>query len=135
MTRARSWLFVPGDDTHKIDKALAGPADRVILDLEDAVAPHDNVAARETLAAALREGGFLFIGPPENPPILQRYFADCVSTARIFRRRAGAARPLNLPSGAAPLSPSSVVDATGAEFHVDGGMLAGTAAPPPAPER
>ncbi|MEM9247801.1 MAG: chemotaxis protein CheB [Pseudomonadota bacterium] len=67
---------------------------------------------------ALREGGFLFIGPSENPPILQRYFADCVSTARIFRRRAGAARPLNLPSGAATLSPSSVVDATGEEFHL-----------------
>ncbi|MEM7763832.1 MAG: CoA ester lyase [Pseudomonadota bacterium] len=50
MTRARSWLFVPGDDTHKIGKALAGPADRIILDLEDAVAPANRAVARESVA-------------------------------------------------------------------------------------
>ena len=34
---ARSWLFAPGDSERKMEKATAGPADIVLLDLEDAV--------------------------------------------------------------------------------------------------
>ncbi|HEY5103231.1 MAG TPA: CoA ester lyase [Steroidobacteraceae bacterium] len=33
----RSWLFVPGDDARKHDKALASGADALIFDLEDSV--------------------------------------------------------------------------------------------------
>jgi len=47
---------------------------------------------------ALRELGYLFIGPSENPPVLQRFFADINSTARLFQRRSGPAKPLNLPA-------------------------------------
>jgi citrate lyase subunit beta / citryl-CoA lyase len=36
----RSYLYVPGCDERKIEKALAGEADGVVLDLEDAVAPN-----------------------------------------------------------------------------------------------
>ena len=32
---ARSWLFAPGDSERKMEKAAAGPADIVILDLEE----------------------------------------------------------------------------------------------------
>ena len=39
MTVARSWLFVPGDSARKIERALAGDADALIIDWEDAVAP------------------------------------------------------------------------------------------------
>src|SRR3712207_5796107 len=39
-----------------IEKALASKADVVMIDLEDAVAPAEKVAARETVATALREG-------------------------------------------------------------------------------
>lgn len=49
----RSLLFVPGDDERKIEKALAGEADAVILDLEDAVAEEDKVRARDVTAAWL----------------------------------------------------------------------------------
>lgn len=42
----RSFLFVPGDAPRKIAKALAGPADAVILDLEDSVAPAAKAEAR-----------------------------------------------------------------------------------------
>jgi citrate lyase subunit beta/citryl-CoA lyase len=42
----RSWLFAPGDSEKKMGKALAGPADVVILDLEDAVAIEAKSAAR-----------------------------------------------------------------------------------------
>ncbi len=53
MIAARSWLFVPGDSARKIERALAGDADALILDWEDAVAPTAKAAAREATVAAL----------------------------------------------------------------------------------
>lgn len=47
---SRTWLFVPGNRPERFDKALAAGADRVIIDLEDAVAPADKAAARDALA-------------------------------------------------------------------------------------
>ena len=49
----RSYLYVPGDDPHRIEKALATDADAVVLDLEDAVAPNRKEEARETAAGVL----------------------------------------------------------------------------------
>ncbi|HZA13824.1 MAG TPA: CoA ester lyase [Myxococcaceae bacterium] len=49
---ARSWLFVPATRPERFAKAAASGADRVIIDLEDAVAPESKVAARESLARA-----------------------------------------------------------------------------------
>jgi two-component system CheB/CheR fusion protein len=67
---------------------------------------------------ALREDGFLFIGPSENPPVLQRHFTDFVAGARIFRRRAGPARPLNLPNVGVPtITPVGQRDAMAGDFH------------------
>jgi citrate lyase subunit beta/citryl-CoA lyase len=51
--RRRSWLFAPGDSERKIAKAIAGPADIVLLDLEDSVAPERKAAARQLVAAEL----------------------------------------------------------------------------------
>jgi citrate lyase subunit beta / citryl-CoA lyase len=51
---ARSWLFVPGDSERKQVKALASPADALILDLEDSVAPQRRELARAQVAALLR---------------------------------------------------------------------------------
>ncbi|MBW8486370.1 HpcH/HpaI aldolase/citrate lyase family protein [Actinomadura parmotrematis] len=50
---ARSWLFAPGDSARKMAKAAAGPADVVLLDLEDAVAEDAKPAARAAVAAFL----------------------------------------------------------------------------------
>jgi citrate lyase subunit beta / citryl-CoA lyase len=50
----RSYLYVPGNDPRRIEKALASEADAVILDLEDAVAPNRKEEARETVAGFLR---------------------------------------------------------------------------------
>ncbi|GAA0284069.1 CoA ester lyase [Alteraurantiacibacter aestuarii] len=44
--KMRSWLFVPGDSEKKLAKVASAGADVVIVDLEDAVAPHAKVAAR-----------------------------------------------------------------------------------------
>jgi citrate lyase subunit beta/citryl-CoA lyase len=50
---ARSWLFAPGDSERKMEKATAGVADIVILDLEDAVADAEKPKARAMVAAFL----------------------------------------------------------------------------------
>jgi citrate lyase subunit beta / citryl-CoA lyase len=49
-----SWLFVPGDSARKQDKALAGEADAVILDLEDSVSAAELPRARERVSGVLR---------------------------------------------------------------------------------
>jgi citrate lyase beta subunit len=58
MRRWRSELAVPGSSERMIAKALGSDADVVFLDLEDAVAPAEKVAARETVARALRSGAW-----------------------------------------------------------------------------
>jgi citrate lyase subunit beta/citryl-CoA lyase len=50
---ARSWLFAPGDSERKMEKAVAGPADIVLFDLEDAVAEGEKPRARSQVAAFL----------------------------------------------------------------------------------
>ncbi|MBT2304225.1 CoA ester lyase [Variovorax paradoxus] len=50
MPPARTYLFVPGTRPERFDKALASGADRVVLDLEDAVAADDKATARGAIA-------------------------------------------------------------------------------------
>jgi citrate lyase subunit beta/citryl-CoA lyase len=50
----RSYLYVPGSDPRRIEKALASEADAVIIDLEDAVAPNRKEEARKTVVEVLR---------------------------------------------------------------------------------
>jgi citrate lyase subunit beta/citryl-CoA lyase len=49
---------MPGSNARAIEKARTLPADGVILDLEDAVAPDAKVAARDQVAVAVKAGGF-----------------------------------------------------------------------------
>jgi citrate lyase subunit beta-like protein len=58
MRSRRAFLYVPGSDLHKIEKAAALGADCVVLDLEDGVAEGNKTAARQTIAAALHEVDF-----------------------------------------------------------------------------
>jgi citrate lyase subunit beta/citryl-CoA lyase len=51
---ARSWLFAPGDSERKMEKAAAGAADIVLLDLEDAVAEAEKPKARSMVTAFLK---------------------------------------------------------------------------------
>lgn len=48
MSVQRSLLFVPGNQTEGTETAKSSPADIVVLDLEDAVAPEQKDAARQT---------------------------------------------------------------------------------------
>lgn len=54
----RSLLFMPGSNLRALEKARTLPADGIILDLEDAVAPDAKGVARDQIAAALAAGGF-----------------------------------------------------------------------------
>jgi citrate lyase subunit beta/citryl-CoA lyase len=54
----RSFLFMPGSNARALEKAPALPADGIILDLEDAVAPDAKVIARSQIARAVTAGGF-----------------------------------------------------------------------------
>ena len=54
----RSLLYMPGSNARAMEKARELPADVVIFDLEDAVAPDAKAKARELIIAALKQGGF-----------------------------------------------------------------------------
>ena len=54
----RSALYIPGSKDRALDKARGLPVDVILFDLEDAVSPDAKVAARDTLHAALAEGGY-----------------------------------------------------------------------------
>jgi len=58
MHARRALLYMPGDDRHKIEKALSLSVDCVCMDMEDGVAPNHKTKARRTIAAALRELDF-----------------------------------------------------------------------------
>jgi citrate lyase subunit beta/citryl-CoA lyase len=54
----RSVLYMPGSNARALEKARELPADGLILDLEDAVAPEAKGHAREAIVKALKSGGF-----------------------------------------------------------------------------
>ena len=54
----RSVLYMPGSNARALEKARSLPADALILDLEDSVAPDAKDAARAQVAAAVKAGGF-----------------------------------------------------------------------------
>lgn len=54
----RSCLYMPGANTRALEKARDIPADTLILDLEDAVAPEAKEEARAAILAAVAQGGY-----------------------------------------------------------------------------
>ena len=54
----RALLYMPGDDRHKIEKALSLGVDCICMDMEDGVALNRKAEARRGIAAALRELDF-----------------------------------------------------------------------------
>ena len=54
----RSLLFMPGSNARALEKARNLPADGLILDLEDSVAPEAKALARDQIAQAIAAGGY-----------------------------------------------------------------------------
>ncbi|MEU8900311.1 CoA ester lyase [Nocardia sp. NPDC048505] len=73
----RSALYVPGNRPELFDKAMAGPADVVLLDLEDSIPLRDKESARALVAAWLRS----LIDPPK--PIWVRVNSGDLAAADI----------------------------------------------------
>lgn len=67
----RSLLFVPADSEKKLAKSKSSPADALILDLEDSVAPENRVKARglarDFLKDAHRQSIWVRINPVSSP--------------------------------------------------------------------
>ncbi len=58
MHTRRALLYTPGDDWHKIEKALTLGVDSLCMDMEDGVAPNRKTQARHVIARALDELDF-----------------------------------------------------------------------------
>ncbi|MDQ0615154.1 hypothetical protein QF046_002795 [Microbacterium sp. W4I4] len=96
MRALRSVLFVPGHKADWIQKALASPADGIIIDLEDAVPEADKALARENARAAISEypGDKTVLVPGQRP----RDAALRGGCARGRCRRHRRAAPAHAPS-------------------------------------
>lgn len=126
----RTWLFVPGHRPERFDKALGSGADRIIVDLEDAVAPADKPAARaafeawrpaepgrvalrlnapdspwfeDDLAAAARSAVATVVCPKaEDPGVLARVARACPGAALVPLIESGAGLAAARSLAAAP---------------------------------
>lgn len=138
---SRAWLFVPGHRPERFDKALASGADRVIVDLEDAVAPADKAAARGALAAWLRAAGarvalrvnaadtpwfaddLALVDAPAVGAVLLPKAADPAVLAALQARRAGLALVPLVESAAGIAAARALAAAPGVERlafgHID----------------
>lgn len=58
MPSRRALLYTPGDDRHKIEKAITLGVDCLCMDMEDGVAVSRKAEARQSIARALRELDF-----------------------------------------------------------------------------
>ncbi len=85
----RSCLSVPGSSAKMLAKAPGLPADEIVLDLEDAVAPTMKDAARASVAAALSTEGWgaktisVRINAPRTPWCHQDVLAVATSVSRV----------------------------------------------------
>ena len=78
----RSLLFVPATWPDRIAKALASPADAVIVDLEDAVADSDKAAARDALETFLADNPQASLVVRVNAPGSPHHESDVALCAR-----------------------------------------------------
>ena len=78
----RSFLFTPANVARRVEKALTLPADAVILDLEDSVAPADKVPSRAAVVAALGRPRECLLYVRVNAPSTPYCYGDLVATVQ-----------------------------------------------------
>ena len=83
MAAERSFLFVPADRPERFAKALAAGADRVIIDLEDAVAPGGKDLGRQNLVRWLESAEARQVLIRVNPPTTAWYEEDMRALAHL----------------------------------------------------
>jgi citrate lyase subunit beta/citryl-CoA lyase len=71
MELLRTFMFAPGNHPRKVEKVFGLGADAVILDLEDAVAVNEKVAARQAVVEALKRPrackGYIRVNASDTP--------------------------------------------------------------------
>ena len=109
----RSMLYMPGSNARALAKGRSLPADALVLDLEDAVAPDAKEAARAQIADALAEGGYgkreilVRVNGPETP-------WGAADLEAMARTRADAVLLPKVESAAAVRAAAAAMDAAGA---------------------
>ena len=73
---------MPGSNPRALEKAKGLPADGLIFDLEDAVAPAAKAEARERVADAIRAGGMTLIDVKTEEADLEDVFLQLTSKAK-----------------------------------------------------
>lgn len=102
-----TWLYVPGDRSDRVGKALAGDADVVIVDLEDAVSPTAKAVARQIVSSIL--GGIdrpvqVRVNAPSSP-----WGADDLTAVRGLPPRVG----VRIPKCESAAEVAGIADAVG----------------------
>src|SRR5882762_4318012 len=117
MRPRRSVLYMPGSNPRALEKARGLPADGLIFDLEDAVAPDAKAAARDTVATSVAAGGygqrelFLRVNALASP----WGYADLEAAARIG---VDAVLLPKVESGDAVRQAAAILAALGASDHL-----------------
>jgi citrate lyase subunit beta / citryl-CoA lyase len=101
LTPLRSWLFAPGNHERRVKKALGGPAQAVILDLEDAVPAEDKILARTVIREVLLGGGrrnvFVRINALDTPYAFEDVeAATCAEVGGIMLPKSETARDVQI---------------------------------------
>ena len=127
----RSALFLPATNARALAKARALPADVVILDLEDSVAPEHKDAARAAALAAVAEGGFgrrevvIRANPLDTPwgardlAALASSGADAVLVPKVARPEDVLAAEAALSSAPSALQLWTMIESCGAMLRLD----------------
>ncbi|SDD26790.1 citrate lyase subunit beta / citryl-CoA lyase [Ruegeria marina] len=105
-----TYLFVPADRPERFAKAMGSGADRVILDLEDAVRPEAKPAARAAIRAAALDWPRVVV---RVNPATTEFIADDLSAVA-----ATGAMAVMLPKAEEPREVARVRDAIGREIEV-----------------
>ena len=85
----RSLLFMPGSNARALEKARNLPADGLILDLEDSVAPDFKAMARDQIAQAIAAEGFSVFELPSGAGHDGMAMIDIADVGMIFVRCRG----------------------------------------------
>jgi citrate lyase subunit beta / citryl-CoA lyase len=118
ISRARSWLYVPAHKPDLLAKAMAGPADAVVFDLEDAVPAVAKEEARcnARLAAARPQPKPLWIRV--NRPGSRDGAADLAALAGARAPGNDAAAGFRVPKAEDPAAVAEFADQAGAPLHL-----------------
>ena len=116
--RARSWLYVPAHKPGLLAKAMAGAADAVVLDLEDAVPATAKDEARRNARQAMRQPRPKPLWIRVNPPASPEGADDLAALTDSPDPDGSAADGLRVPKAEDPAAVTELADRAGMPVHL-----------------